>query len=167
MVAAMLSVVTALSGGQAPMVDRAFEALLRHSDAVRTTAALALATEGLSRQPDPAARRAFHALTDGRDALVADFPALEELSVLREEASGRLTLPVSYRLELRRLLAGGDPAARLGLPPGATGAQLRAGAEEALERWRTFVNTGRAPFASIHASQTVLRALERLWSGTQ
>ena len=113
------------------------------------------------------ARQAFHALSDGRDALVAHFPALEELGVLREEASGRLTLPVSYRLELRRLLAGGDPAARLGVPPGASGAQLRAAAEEALERWRTFVNTGRAPFASIHASHTVLRALERLWSGTQ
>lgn len=166
-VTAMLSVITALADGRAPMVDRAFEALLRHSDAVRVTAALALAEEGLAQQADPAARAAYHALRDGREALDATFSALEELAVLREEASGRLTLPASYRSELRRLLAGGDPAARLGLPPGATGAQLRQAAEAALERWRTFVNTGRAPFASIHASQTVVRALERLWTGSQ
>ena len=166
-VSAQLSAVSALTRGRAPMVDGAFEALLRHSDAVRVTAALAQAEEGLSRYHDPAARAAFHALRDGREALVTAFPALEELAVLREEASGRLTLPASYRNELRRLLAGGDPAARLGLAPGAGGAELRQSVEAALERWRTFVNTGRAPFASIHASQTVVRALERLWTGSQ
>ena len=104
---------------------------------------------------------------DAKEAMAATFPSLEELAVLREEASGRLTLPLSFRLELRRLLAGGDPAARLGLSPGASGAELRRTAEQALERWRTFVNTGRAPFASIHASHTVVRALERLWTGSQ
>lgn len=166
-VASMLSLVTALADGVAPVVDQAFEALLRHSDAVRITAALALAEEGLASQSEPAARAAYHALRDGRESLVAAFPALEELAVLREEASGRLTLPASYRAELRRLLAGGDPAARLGLAPASSGEQLRLAAEASLERWRTFVNTGRAPFASIHASQTVVRALERLWSGSQ
>ena len=167
MVSSMLSVITALAGGGAPMVDRAFEALLRHGDAVRITAALALAEEGLASRTEPAARAAYHQLRDGREALAASFSSLEELAVLREEASGRLTLPLSYRLELRRLLAGGDPAARLGLAPGTGGAELRRAAEEALERWRTFVNTGRAPFASIHASHTVVRALERLWTGSQ
>ncbi len=166
-VSAQLSAVSALSDGRAPMLDAAFEALLRHSDAVRVTAAVAQAEDDLSRRSDPASRAAFHGLRDGREALVAMFPALEELAVLREEASGRLTLPASYRNELRRLLAGGDPAARLGLAPGAGGDELRRAAEVSLERWRTFVNTGRAPFASIHASQTVVRALERLWTGSQ
>ncbi|MEZ5232913.1 MAG: serine/threonine-protein kinase [Acidimicrobiales bacterium] len=167
MVGSMLSVVTALADGAAPMVDRAFEALLRHGDAVRITAALALAEEGLATRSEAAARAAYHRLRDAKEAMAATFPSLEELAVLREEASGRLTLPLSFRLELRRLLAGGDPAARLGLSPGASGAELRRTAEQALERWRTFVNTGRAPFASIHASHTVVRALERLWTGSQ
>ena len=166
-VTSLLSVITALADGRAPMLDRAFEALLRHGDAIRVTAALALAEEALARQQDPAARSTYHALRDARDSLTGEFPVLEELAVLREEASGRLTLPASYRQELRRLLAGGDPAARLGLAPGSDGTQLRETAEASLERWRTFVNTGRAPFASIHASQTVVRALERLWTGSQ
>ncbi len=166
-VTSQLSGVSALRNGRAPMLDVAFEALLRHSDAVRATAALSQAEDGLTPLLDAGARAAYHGLRDGREALVAAFPALEELAVLREEASGRLTLPVSYRQELRRLLAGGDPAARLGLAPGASATDLRRTAEAALERWRTFVNTGRAPFASIHASQTVVRALERLWTGSQ
>ncbi|MFN0026224.1 MAG: serine/threonine-protein kinase [Acidimicrobiales bacterium] len=166
-VTAQLSAVSALRNGRAPMLDAALEALVRHSDAVRVTAALAQAEDGLAPLLDPGARAAFHGLRDGWEVLVSAFPVLEELTVLREEASGRLTLPGSYRQELRRLLAGGDPAARLGLAPDASGADLRRAAETALERWRTFVNTGRAPFASIHASQTVVRALERLWTFSQ
>ena len=37
-------------------------------------------------------------------------------------------------------------AARLGLAPGASPADVRQAAEVALERWRTIINTGRVPY---------------------
>jgi len=163
---AMLALVTALADGRAPVVDGVFEALARHGEAVRVTAALAMAEDGLGRVPEPGARVALDGLAEGRDTLVAAFPAVEELAVLRDEAAGRLALPGTLRAELRRVLAGGDPAARLGLAPGASATELRTAAEAALERWRTLVNTGRVPYAAIDAALAVTRALERLWSGS-
>ncbi|MFN0089949.1 MAG: GTPase, partial [Acidimicrobiales bacterium] len=55
-----------------------------------------------------------------------------------------------------------DPAARLGLPRDAPAAGVAAAAAAALERWRTWVNTGRAPFAARGAAGVVIRSLERL-----
>ena len=72
----MLALVTALADGRAPVVDGVFEALARHGEAVRVTAALALAEDGLGRVPEGGARLALDGLAEGRDALVAVFPGV-------------------------------------------------------------------------------------------
>jgi hypothetical protein len=165
--AAAFSLVVPIEGGQAAVVETMAAVLAAHGEPVRASAALTLAELAVRAGTDAGARSARSVLADGRDALTLQYPALEELSVLRLEATGRLPLPGPYRAELRRVLASGSAEARLGLPSGSPPATRRAAAEMALERWRTFLNTGRAPFASRDAAQAVVRALERLWAQSQ
>ena len=164
---AAFSLVTTVIGGQSAIVENMATVLAQHGEPVKVSAALTLADVALRAGTDVGARSARGILADGREALSLAYPALEELTVLRLEATGRLPLPGPYRTELRRILASGNPGDRLGVRSHATPDERRIAAEAALERWRTFLNTGRAPFASRDSAQVVVRALERLWAAAQ
>jgi hypothetical protein len=63
---------------------------------------------------------------------------LRELGLLRRIRSGEPPLPDGDRTEVERLAggAGHSPAVRLGLPPDAPLAEVRAAAQQAVDRWR-------------------------------
>jgi serine/threonine protein kinase len=89
-------------------------------------------------------------------------PAIGEVSVLADEAAGRLRLPDPLRVELRRVLGGGGARERVGAPPGAPPAEIRRLGAEGASRWRALVNTGRIPFTARGAAAVVARAYDRL-----
>jgi len=132
---------------------------------LRLTGALALVTEA-AKASDPGLRRTRRPLLERIDAMKLEAPVLAELDVLRSEVAGRLVLPLSMRDEMRRLLIEHDPDARLGLAPGSSHAERAAAALDGLERWRAFVNTGRAAFGTRDAATVVARAYDRLFSGS-
>jgi eukaryotic-like serine/threonine-protein kinase len=101
-------------------------------------------------------------LLDRIETLQQELPVLLELELLREIVSGRAALPRWLRTELARLLIHSSPAIRLGLPPDADAAELRAAVEATSTGWRTLENTGRIPFSARKAMLVAQQALDRL-----
>jgi len=151
----------------AAALDAALAATATVADAVRISAALATIDDALQSRAEPESRQLRAELAQWRDALRLAYPAIDEMSVLRAELAGRLPLPAPQRDELRRLLSGTDPASRLGLPPASTAESVRDGTRAALDRWRSYRNTGRITVASRDAADTAIAVLERLWTSSQ
>jgi hypothetical protein len=89
---------------------------------------------GIGRDPARAVLRRTEAI---RLSPAAD--ELRRLHALRlacdDDVRGRLAIAESSRLELRRVLAPGEPAVRLGRPDGATAVELVQAAERGRARW--------------------------------
>ncbi len=92
-------------------------------------------------------------------------PEVAELGMLDQIRSRQMQLPEDLGRDLERLLSVGSRAARLGLPDTATEGELRLAAEEGAERWRTFVESGRAPYRTRDAARIAAAAYGRLWTG--
>lgn len=108
------------------------------ADVLRARAALAeLDGVAWSEAPGPQ-RQALAALRSGLAGVRMD-PALRRArlsTVLADLDAGRLSLPERAELDLVELVKGADDAGRLGLPPDASDAELRAEADRRIRRWR-------------------------------
>ena len=93
-----------------------------------------------------------------------EFEEVRQLSALR---SGQLRLTQAQMVELDRVLGGSghDAASRLGLPAGASPAELRDGALASLERWQRVSEHPLSDRAVQTAARTARRALEGIVAG--
>ena len=145
------------------VVSLARAALVDHGDAVRASGALRELEHELTTDPSPMHAEVWQAIADRVDGMRLAHPELVEFDVLRMDARGGLRLPESMRSELRRLILGSSPVSRLGLGGDAPISAARVATEEALMRWRSYLGSGRAPFAARGVVGTIVRSLERLW----
>lgn len=119
---------------------------------------------------DPASLAAFRAEVEAL-RLEDAAHAVAELEVLHECLSGRVRLSEEMLDEIRRLLAHGSPAYRLGQESTEEGgsadtASLVAAAREGMIRWRTFRVTEADPLQA-RVAQVVMRTYQILWKELQ
>jgi tRNA A-37 threonylcarbamoyl transferase component Bud32 len=135
--------------GVAALLGRA----ARRLDAIRASSALAVM---------PPAGQLGATVLDEVEVLRSSQPAVAEMQVLRDDATGRLPLPASLRSALRDALlpaAGSAHDADAGV-----GGDARQRIESQLSTWRNYQNSGRASFAARSAVDTVITTLERRWA---
>jgi hypothetical protein len=137
----------------------------RRSDVIRASAALAQLDDDVRQAGSMALSQSWMRVREQVEKLRIDVPAFNELAALRAHVAGRVVLPPARGAALRRILFEVDTAERLGLDPAATDADLLAAAVEQLGEWRAFQDSGRVPFTSRTAFETVVRGLELLWAG--
>jgi len=125
---------------------------------LQADAAVAVLRRALSTH---AADPAVEAVADAVERLELAVPELAELAVLRALLAGSLPLSDSARNEARLVLLHTDRARRLGLEPGASGADRSLAALEGAERWRRTAD--RLPYASRDLALAIARTFERLW----
>lgn len=89
---------------------------------------------------------------------------LRELALLRRVRSGEVQLPDADLAEIERLIGGTgpSPAARLGMPPGASTEELAAAAQAALERWKRKAEHPLTSRAIVAVASDVVRTCEGL-----
>lgn len=146
------------------LVGSTISTLAARSDVVRASAALATLDALVARAGSAALSESWVRVGDHVENLRFETPAFAELHALREDAAGRIRIPVPLRIEMRRLLFGAEATTRLDLPDDATEAEMLDVAVSTLARWRAFQDSGRVPFASRQTVETTVRSLERLWA---
>ena len=163
--AAPSSVFAAVASTAEPQpVAQLARAVLHENDSfVKVSATLCELEHELTNDPSPLHADVWRAIADRVDSMRLAHPELVELDVLRADARGALRLPESMRAELRRLVLGNSAVSRLGLGGDAPLSAARDEAERALLRWRSYLGSGRAPFAARGAVGTIARSLERIW----
>ena len=136
------------------------------SEYIRASAAMGLLDAALVLCRDPGeSARVESFVRDWSERTRLAMPSIEEVSLVRRLIGGRFNLPKSYRTDLIRVLLEADVTTRLGLDASAPIEAQRHAAETGAKRWRTYVNTGRAPFSAVHAAETVAQCYEQLWAG--
>ncbi len=108
-----------------------------------------------------AADPAVEAVRDAVERLELAIPELAELAVLRSILAGGVLLSDTARDEARRMLLDPDRDRRLGLPPGASGAERSQAALAGAERWRRIAE--RLPYSSQEPALVLARTFERMW----
>lgn len=87
---------------------------------------------------------------------------LRELALLRKLRAGEIQLPATELSEIERLIGGSgtSPAARLGLPAGASADQLDAAAQSTIERWKRKAEHPLTSRATVAVARDVVRTCE-------
>jgi hypothetical protein len=162
--AALLPELRARSG-MAALDDLVLRRFTADADALKADAAL-LALERLAyAMVDPDQREGRNALHDAIEEVRVDpsMHRLLELRALQETASGLVQLPDDLAAQLPLLGGSGDPAARLGLPPGSDAAAVQQAALDAAAAWKRFRNDGRAGPDQQWVADVMGRTCEQLW----
>jgi hypothetical protein len=112
----------------------------------------------LTREPRPAAAP----LVAEVERILAGAHEFAELRLLATIRSGVVKLPADALTEAERLLGGdgGTPAARLGLDPAASNAELRAAALDAAGRWQRRAESPMSSRAVTDVARLVVRSCE-------
>ncbi len=164
--AAAAGPVAVVDAGPAPSATlvHILDVVDRRADVIRASAAVAQLDDDVRRAGSAALSDAWMRVREHVEAIRFDVPALTELTALRAEVAGRVVLPERERAAMRRVLFEVDTASRLGVDERATDAELLDATVNQLAEWRAFQDSGRVPFSSRTAVDTVVRCLERLWA---
>ncbi len=153
-----------VSAAETADVERLLSLVSRRADMIRASAALAILDATVQRAGSVALSDSWVRVGDLVESVRFDLPAFGDLAALRSETAGRILLPLSMRTELHTLLMEVDATARLGLASDADESIQLDAAITTLSRWREFQDSGRVPFTSRDAVETVVRSIERLWA---
>ncbi|NMH98942.1 dynamin family protein [Pseudonocardia acidicola] len=132
-------------------------------DLLKARSALLAVELVLQREPRPAAAP----LAAEVERILAGAHEFAELRMLSTLRAGGVRLPVEAMEDAERLLGGdgGSAAARLGLPPGAGAADLRAAALDAVARWQRKAESPMSSRSTADAARVVVRSCEGILMG--
>jgi hypothetical protein len=119
------------------------------------------ALRALLARSGPAERRVLSELLREAGEALALAPEGSDLRVIalsQEVASGRVELPDERREDVGRWVTATGASARLGLPAGAEGADVRAAALALASAWRAYGNDPRRDTAQRHAADVMAAA---------
>jgi hypothetical protein len=132
--------------------------LTGRGEQLRIAAALRVVAEVLAGSPRPGTDALAESLERVRLAAVD----VDELALLARLRSTGNLLPAHLRVEAERLLGAVDPApaARLGVAPDASAAELRAAAGAAVDRWRAVAADPALDRPAVDAAEAVVASCE-------
>ncbi len=145
-------------------LDHVLDLVARRGEVVRVSAALSQLDDDVRRAGSAALSEAWMRVRELVEQVRLDVPAIAELDAVRAVVARRALLTAHHAAALHRVLLEADAAARLGAGPDTPDATLIDLTVAQLADWRSLQDTGRVPFGSRDAVETVVRCLERQWA---
>jgi hypothetical protein len=140
------------------------ESFARRADALKANAALRALSRISWQAADAATVGALHELRDAVEGLrlEPDLRIIGEIWAAQAAAAPETLLPEHLQEDVVRLTASDAPAAKLGLPPGASREHVHEAARQAVTRWRTYANVEAVTELESRLARTLYRSFEAL-----